>query len=57
MSKPEKVKKTTMAEHVRDTHRNKLQGSVVQSTVVTGDIVGGDVQKNEAPNAQPREDS
>ncbi len=40
----EKSEKTSMGEHVADTHRN----TPVVGNVVTGDIVGGEVTKDDA---------
>ena len=39
----EKTDKSTMVEHVADTHRN----TPIVGNVVTGDIVGGEVTKDE----------
>ncbi len=43
-SSEKKTDKTSMGEHVADTHRN----TPVVGNVVTGDIVGGEVTKDEA---------
>jgi hypothetical protein len=39
----EKTEKTTMDEHVAETHRN----TPIVGNVVTGDIVGGEVSKDD----------
>ena len=46
------TRKTTMAEHVADTHRK----TVPEGTVITGDIVSGDVVERETEESTDAEE-